>query len=274
MSIRYGKPVSQRTTTGDYYLDVAKGLISDSYAVHKFGLAEEFRISDGLVDIWDGAAIDIGGKIPTYNWIDNGAISLQISSDSSSDVGILISGEGLDDNWGRVFASATLNGQNAVTVLDDVGAPILANRIYRAYNDSAIDLTGNVFVSEAGTALSGGRPVDDTKIHAIIHAHAQQTEMALYTVPDGHQMQLVHGWSKLSKAIAAEVNTLIYRRTQGGVFRVLDTGALQTTGTSIDHRPYTVPLTFGPREDIIYRCITLTNDVAVSAGFHAIVEKL
>lgn len=248
----------------DYYLEASRGTINDVSVVHKFGLAESIDTADGQVDIWDGCAADIGGKITDYNWIDS-PVYLQVSSSDDADAGVTFSVQGLDQDWNLITVEITCGGTSGVTI-----PGVQWRRVFRAYNSGSVDMTGSLFISDNGSALVGGIPTDTTTVRAIVHAHGQQTQMALYTVPAGYDMFITHGWANISKATTAEALVEIYRRAENGVFRIVHTFALQTSGSSGDHRPYQIPLKFSEKEDIIYRATVYTNGVAISAGFHAL----
>jgi len=232
---------------GDYYLEVARGYIPNSFAIHKFGLAE-----------------DIDTKISNYNWIDGGAIALQISSTAPADIGVPIQIQGLDENWDLKSVTVVLNGQSPVTI-DGVW-----NRVFRGYNTGSSEFTGFIYVSDDGEGLTGGVAPPLT-VRAIIHPENQQTQMAIFTVPEDYSLFITHGWASTTRKQAGAVVVQIFRRDFGGVFRVLHTLALNTSGTNSDHRPYQVPLRLNAKSDIIYRVTTISdNNIGVSCGFHAV----
>lgn len=250
------------TTSSPYYLDAVRGLVPGTLAVHKFGVAEDINTSEGFVDIWDGTADDIGGKITDYNWADSAVIG-QISSTVAGDTQT-ISIQGLDTNWDLVVQEVTLNGQTGVALTTPL------RRFFRAYNVGSIEFTGFIYISETGTTLSGGRPTNDTKVFGIVHPENQQTEMALFTVPAGYSLYITQGWCHISKSSTTEAIIKIMRRDFEGVFRSLHTLALQTSGSSGDQRPYPVPLRLNEKTDIIYKAQVFSNSTSVSAGFHGI----
>lgn len=253
----------------EFYLEASRGNIIKTEVVHKFGLAQSIQSAAGDVDVWDGVHGDLVTNINPYNWIDSGPVDLQISSSSALDVGIEVAGEGLDENWDLARGTVALNGQTAVPI------GLQRNRIHRAYNNSGTYLQGIVYVSDLGTALTLGVPDDLTKVRAIIHPGAQQTQMALYTVPRDHELYITHGWANVARAnvSSGQAGIVIYRRTFGGVFRTVHTLAISVTGNSGDHRPYTLPIKFDEKEDLIYRANVTANGMAVSAGFHGMLIK-
>jgi hypothetical protein len=254
----------------NFYLEAARGQIVDTFTIHKFGLATGVDTGDPPVDVWDGLHDDLGFKVGTYNWIDDGPVDLQVSSSSTADTGILLEGQGLDENWDLQTGTVTIQGQTPVPI------GLQRNRVFRAYNKSATPLVGVVYVSDLGSALTAGVPDDKTTIRAIIHPESQQTQMALFTVPRNHELYITHGWASIARglATAAIADCRIYRRSFGGIFRAVHTFSLATTGNSNDHRPYTIPIKFEEKEDIVYRINSVsTNNLGVSAGFHGVIIK-
>lgn len=245
----------------DFYLECARGYIPGAITVHKFGLAEDIDTGDGEVDIWDGSSNNVGGKISPYNWADGAVITHISSTDGGDDHTIAI--QGLDEDWNIISYDVVLNGQSPVVL----SVPL--RRFFRGFNRSATEFSGFLYIHEGGS-LSGGKPDDDTEVYGIIHPENQQTEMALFTVPAGYSLYILHGWAHISKSSTTEAIVRVYRRDFEGVFRVLHTLALQTSGSSGDQRPYKVPLVLEEKSDIIYRANAYSNSTAVSAGFHGI----
>lgn len=254
--------------TGEFYLQAARGRLEGVIPVHKFGLATDIDTADGEVDIWDGVRTGLPSKITPYNWIDT-PTDLQVSSTSVNDVGVELMGEGLDENWNIASGSLTLNGQTPVQVGQ------LRRRIHRGWVSGSQAAEGIIYVSDLGTATVGGVPSDSTKVRLIIHPDSQQTQMALYTVPAGYDLYIVNAWCNIAREIVAtgQAGIRIYRREQGGVFRTVHTLSISVGGSSGDHRPYTVPIRFKEKEDLIYRATASTNDLGVSAGFHGLLIK-
>jgi len=264
VDVRYGRFASD--DIADWYLEASRGRIGGIETIHKFGFATNIDTADGVVDIWDGVNGNLPSKINPYNWID-GPVDIQVSSTSAADVGIEISGEGLDENWLKQSGSATLNGQTPVNV------GFQRNRIHRAYTSGPVAAQGIVYVSELGTPTTGGVPDDLSKVYMIMHPESQQTQMAVYTVPIDSNLYITHGWANLSKASTTEAVVQIFQREQGGVFRNLHTLSLSTAGSSGDHRPYIVPLKIKGGTDLVYRAQVFSNNSAVSAGFHGLLIK-
>lgn len=251
-------------TSSQYYLEVARGNVLDSIAVHKFGAAADIDDGDGDAIVWDGCCEDLAGpKIPEYTFSTTADISLLTSSDITDNADIEI--QGLDASWNLVTQVVTLNGQT------DVALPTPLLRAFRMINRGSSDVAGTVYLRTSPTGATGGIPDTSTSVRAIIKDGDNQTQMAIYTVPAGYNLYITHGWASMTRRLAGSAVIKIKRRDEGGVFRVLHTLALNTAGTSSDHRPYTIPLKLPAKTDIIYTVPAVSNDnIGISAGFHGV----
>jgi len=251
---------------GDYMLEASRGNIPGTSTVHKFGLASSIDTGDGVVDVWDGVDDTLGtGKIPSYTFSTSADITL-ISSTSAADTQV-VSVQGLDANWDLVEQEVTLTGQTAATLTTAL------IRVFRVYNAGSVDFAGNIFICTTGTTFTAGVPQTAANVRAVVKDGDNQTQMAIYTVPRNHTLYITHGWSNLSKPATTEAVVQIFRRPFESVFRVLHTLALQTSGTSSEHRPYMVPLRIPEKTDIVYRAQVYSSASAVSAGFHGILVE-
>lgn len=247
----------------NYYLEAARGNLLDTSVMHKFGNAEDVDTADGLVNIWDGVSSSLAGdKIPTYTYSTVADIDSISSSDDADAVDIEV--QGLDTNWKLVTQTVTLTGRTAATLT----TPLV--RAFRMINRGATDAAGTVYLHTNGAALTLGVPDAGSTVRAIIKDGDNQTQMALYTVSAGYTMFITAGWANLAKKTAAAADIKIRVRESGGVFRVAHTLSLDSAGSSGDHRPYAIPISFPEKTDIEYLTAVSANDVSVSAGFHAL----
>ena len=139
-------------------LSISSGDVMGTASIAKFGKAPDFDISDGYVSVWDGADnINIGQMRYIYS---TAAIIDSLSSTNIADTQP-IEVQGLDANYNIVLQTITLNGQNRV--------PFTTNllRVFRMKNVGTVDTLGFVSCYE-NTAISGGFPIDRTKIKAVI----------------------------------------------------------------------------------------------------------
>jgi hypothetical protein len=90
-------------------LAIAKGDVTGSSFVHKFGNAPDFDTGDGEVTIWDGAEDNTAWEQMVYQYSSIADIDSISSSDNADTQTIEI--EGLDTNFNLVTQTATLTGQ-------------------------------------------------------------------------------------------------------------------------------------------------------------------
>jgi len=246
-------------------LAIAKGDVTGYSSIQKFANAPDFDESDGEVTIWDGAEDGTAWELMSYVY----STTADIDSISSSDAGDTqeITVIGLDTNYNKVTQSVTLNGQTRVALSTSL------IRVYRAYNNSSVDLTGHVIVY-VNTALTAGVPTDKTKIRAIIDPVNQQTEMAVYTVPAGKTGYLVRGYASTAGASkSSEYIIKFLAREFGKVFRLQNINSISDTGNSIIVLDYFVPLKIEEKTDLEVRVSATAvgaTKASISSGFDII----
>jgi len=155
-------------------LEISRGNVPGMTYVHKFGNAPDFDTTDGEVTIWDGAN-DAGINRMTYIYSTTADIDSMSSTSAGDTQNIEI--QGLDANYDLVTQTVALTGQTRKAI-----TPLL--RIFRAKNVGATNLAGRVFIY-VNTAIVTGTPTDTTQIRLKIGIGNNQTEMALYTIPNG-----------------------------------------------------------------------------------------
>lgn len=225
--------------------------------VRKFGINR--AVGTSFEDVWT-----LGGSydFPTE------AISLQASSDDVDDTGVEIWVEGLDADLFPVTASADLNGQGRV----NVGTTEQFFRVFRAYVAGSVEPEGNIYVYESGVGITAGVPdtLSDTK--AYIEADLNQTEMAIYTIPND-KIGIVRstalpggGVTVAGKLIGIEGHLMA--RQFGGVFRAqVPTVNVSGAGGGIQ---WSVPLRYPGGTDLKLIARAATDSAQVAGGFELI----
>jgi hypothetical protein len=242
-------------------LAIAKGLVTGSSLIHKFGETPDFDTSDGIVTIWDGAD-DANINQMTYTY----STSADIDSISSSDAGdsVSVELEGLNASGAIVTQTATLNGRTRVAL----GTPL--QRVYRMKNTGATDLAGHVYCY-VNTAITDGVPDDSTKVRAVIQGSYNQTLMCVYTVPTGYTAYLRDWYCGIGGAKkTAEYTVYLYARPSGGVFQLKHKSAVSEDGTSSFQHKYEEPEKFDAGTDIELRVASATaaiTEANVVGGF-------
>jgi hypothetical protein len=131
-------------------LAIAKGEVTGTEFIHKFGVAPLFNIASGFADIWDGS--DTGGiNQPQYTYSTTNAID-SISSSNNGDTqdieiqGLYDDGSG---NWLEITQTVTATGQTRAAI------PQALIRVFRMINVGSTDIAGNMYCYE-NTALAAG----------------------------------------------------------------------------------------------------------------------
>jgi len=240
-----------RLSQPDFMLCVAMGLVEGCSIVTKF--AENPAIASAVpADIWDYP----DEEIYTFS---TGADIDSISSDDDTDTEeILILG--LDVNYIKVVQIIALTGQTRKAL--DI--PLM--RVWRAYNSNGTLTSGNVYIYE-DTTLSGGAPVDTTKVRAYFAAAEQNTLMGIYTIPAG-KTGFFNGLTiSISKKVAAIAEFTGRVRELGGVFRTISRFSVSSSGSSHVELAPTSHEPFPEKTDFVGRADVSTNDVGVSLTF-------
>ena len=250
-----------RVANAEDGLSIAKGDVSGSSLVHKFGNAPDFDAADGFVTIWDGAD---DADIDQMNYVYSTTAAIDsISSSSGSDT-FDLEIQGLDANYELVVQTITLTGQTRKALDTNL------IRVFRLKNVGTADNVGHVYCYE-NTTLSSGVPVDSTKVRAILQPGNNQTLMAVYTVPAG-KTAYVRSWY-VATAGANKSSNYIMRlevRPFGQVFQLKHLSSISDAGSSSEQHAYVDPPKYTEKSDIEMQ-ISMTASGAtagsVSGGF-------
>ena len=235
----------------NYELQVAKGNISGTVGLYKFGVNPDVNGTEE--DIWS-----VGG---TYSFA-TGASTRIVNSSSSNDVNSSGTGawqvivEGLDENWELASETVNLNGANNVTTSNQY------RRVLRAYV-----LTAGTGGTAAGTISI--RQTAGGTIMAQIPVDANQTLMSIYTVPAGKTLYLTNATlsSGATPGNGQATDHSIFKikiRPFGGVFRTqLQKHTIETINDN-----YNIPLVITQKSDIVMTAKMVgTSNVQVSGIF-------
>ena len=228
-------------------LSIAKGDVTGHSFIHKFGAAPDFDTADGAVTVWDGAADGVAWENMVYDYSATADIDSISSDDQLNDVGITLEIQGLDSNYDLVVQTATLDATDART---RVALSTSLIRVFRVKNTSSTGLTGRVVVYP-NTALTAGVPTDKSKIRAIVHPENNQTEMAVFTIPDGYTCYM-RSWYAAAAGANKSTNYIVRVKARpfGQVFQLKHRSALSDIGTSYIQHTYVEPEVFAAKTDI------------------------
>lgn len=226
--------------------------------INTFGYNSKIDTTTSPEDVWSYGGI--------YTFITS-PIPLFISSSDNTDTQI-ITVSGLDENWLTQTQTVTLSGQTKT--------PIAGTwmRIDRAFNSDSTEFAGRVYIYNDTTPVAGVPSA--SFVRGVIEPDVQQTQMALYTIPNNVNGYIPTIIANIYNAGNADSSALIQMRVrfEGGVFRDIFRLSLNTTGSSTNTYSFLFPIKFPPKTDIIFRVIEVSkNDTAVSINFQIVEDK-
>jgi hypothetical protein len=232
---------------------------------NKFGAAPDFDTGDGEITVWDGAEDGTAWELMNYIYSTTAAIDTISSNNGSDTQDIEI--QGLDGDYNLVIQTATLSGTSKVTL----STPLL--RVFRAKNVGSSNLNGHVFVYE-DVGAPGGVPSNANLIRAVIHPENNQTEMAVFTVPNGFTGYLNQIYTHSAGATrSAEYIFKLKAKPNGQVFQLKHRGVFDDDIDKGHTQNFLLPLSFTEKTDIELTCEILTASVtpATIIGWFSIV---
>jgi hypothetical protein len=267
MNITATKSGNLRVANVEDGLSIAKGDVSGTSFVHKFGAAPDFDTVDGSVTIWDGADDEeINQMRLQYS---TSADIDTVSSTSASDTFVLQL-QGLGSNYELITQRVTLNGTSQVTLTTKL------IRIFRMKNTGSADNVGHIYVYVNGTA-TGGIPDTSADVRAVMQPGKNQTLMAVYTVPSGYTGYMRDWYASIAgPSKSSEYAIELRARQQGGAFQLKHITSIQDGGTSYVQHNYDDPERFTEKVDIEMRAQALVGGVrgaAIAAGFDIVLVQ-
>lgn len=237
----------------DPALEIAKGNVPGHSHVNKFGHNPSMA-SGATEDIWDGSALYVFPATALMT-------SISQTSDQAAMQGGTVVVEGLDASWNAVTQTATLNGSDTTTVVTLSTALI---RCFRMYVTEDVVTDSPIRVHNAG----------ESQDYAVILAANNQTQMAIYTVPNGKTAYMTGVWASLNAGGGAPstMNIRLWERdNDNGYAREID----HTMGLDVDasthwnhmFKPYKK---YTQKKDIFLDGTTAAATADVSAGFDLI----
>jgi hypothetical protein len=242
-------------------LAISKGDVAGTTFIHKFGAAPDFDINTGaFVTIWDASE---DGEVyesaqPTYST--SADIDYVVAEDTGDTQTIEI--QGLDTNWDLVVQTATLAGNTPVELTTYL------IRVFRIKNTGSTDFADHVFCYVSGGTVTGGVPQVPADVRAVVHGDNNQTEMAMYTVPNG-KIGYMRGWyASTAGAKKDSQHTIkLFARPFNQVFQLKHTSNINSEATSYIHHEYVEPEVFSAKTDIEMRADTDQDGSSVAGGF-------
>jgi hypothetical protein len=253
--------ISSATRQGAYEpfeLQVARGQIYEHKNLFRFG--NNADINGSTETIWSH------GGLYAYP---AAAIQMKVSSasaddDASGTGGRTVVVTGLDANYNEISETVELDGQTAVLTTKSFLRVFMA---YVATAGSGGTAAGIIYVG-TGTVTAG---VPAT-VYAEIPVGANQSQMAMWTVPAGYTLYITGGtFSAASNNVAQYVLGQFFFRPFGGVF--LNTADI-TVNSNVFRYDWEIPLPIPEKSDIEARAIALSgSNFFITASFEGIYIK-
>lgn len=232
--------------------------------IHKFGLNIDVD-TDTFETIWTLGDIYIFTETPQ-----NYYISSSSATDVTQEIVVETIGINTEGKYQRETNSVIVDGQNKVIIPTD----FLCIASNRAFNNSNTPLIGDIYIYE-DTTITGGVPDDLSKVRSVISATREQTEQAVYTVPEitenGNLVAFaeLYRWncSAITNKDASGLSDLIVA-PKDKVKRVQSSRGLSNSYESGQDFGENTPLIIQPGSDISVQVYDVSvNNTAVQAGF-------
>jgi hypothetical protein len=241
-------------------LAIAKGDVTGVVSDHKFGNAPDFDTGDGEVTVWDGANDADTPNAMVYTFSATADIDTISSSDGTDTQSVEIIG--LDGDGNLVTQTKTLTGQTKATL----DTPLW--RVFRMKNLGATDFAGYIYCY-VDTAIVNGKPTDQTKIRAVVDDGNNQTEMAVYTVPNGKTCYVRSVYASTAGGSRATNYVIkLKARPFGGVFQLKHRRSINDD-KDLD-KTFEDPQVFAAKTDLVMTADIVASAITggnVSAGF-------
>jgi FlaG/FlaF family flagellin (archaellin) len=260
-----GFPVESITRKGliePFDLQVGRGMIPNHQPVQIFGYSTAVG-STALGPLWEGLTISGG----TYTYPSSAGQVVLVSSSASDTSALSIQIQGLDANFNLLSETIALNGTSNVT---SVNSYFRINGLFTTNGTNVGTITAKIA----------------TVLYAQINPGVGQTQMAIYTVPNGYSFFITYlqanasiGFTSSTYMTYAEYNKLNLNNTPvgsaslglNGYSPFVATGSVTLTGQSpfvqIFEIPYTIPIYHGGGTDMQWQIKASTGSPYVGSVF-------
>ena len=239
----------------DFDLQLSRGEIYNHTCVNKFGRNQDVTAA-ATEEVWDGS---VAYTYPTGADITR----INTTADVAGMRGEVVEIQGLDANWELVVQNATLDASNTTTLVV-LTTPLI--RVFRMKFLSAVVGTSSItLVNDA-----------DNVLYANIEPGFNQTQMAIYTVPDGFSAYMTNYYAhhnpKAGQQFTSNPIQVWSRDNKNGYAPQLKhaVGVAEDGGFQHFFHPY---LAFTERSDVYVTSSPVAADADISAGFDLIVVK-
>lgn len=233
-------------------LAISSGQIDGVSSISKFGRNTAVAL-DTTEEIWDGSA--------AYSFPATALItSMSQTADQAAMRGETINIQGIDASWNLVSQDALLDATDTTTVVT-LTTPLI--RVFRAKVNSSVVGDQDIRIHNAG----------ETQDYAVVTAGNNQTQMAIYTIPNGKTGYVTNYWAHHNPATGQDPTsnaiTLWAADNDNGYAKQIKHVIGLPSGGGFQHTfsPY---LTFTQKTDIYLTASPVGKAADVSAGFDII----
>jgi len=238
-----------------FELQVGRGQITAHQPVEIFGYSTQIG-GTALGPLWEGLT-QSGG---TYAYPSSAGVVVLLSASGATDAGLIVQVNGLDASYNLLSEKVTLNGSGTATT---TGSYFRINGMFVTNGINAGNITGKIA----------------TVLYAQINAGVGQTQMSIYTVPNGYTFYLTYiqanasiGFTSSNYMLFAEYNKFNIANTiqeNGYNYTVNGNTTLlsQSPFVQIFNIPYTVPVAHPSGTDIQYQLKSNTGGPFVGSVF-------
>ena len=248
---------------GDFYLDIAKGIVEDTESFDKYGRNSAIDTATAPEDIWNGSG--------TYTGFPTGvAETMEIFSSDIDDNGTgagarTVTIYNLLDSSGNKMPDVT------VTLTGTTPVSLGAQTYYRGGSRIKVITAGATGANEG--ALTLRHTTTTANIFAVMPALRNQTAIAAYTVPLGYTLYVKHVNFQLSRSAngIGSASMTFRARPFGGVFNTIVAPEITNGSNYSSGDGFFV---FDERTDIKCRCESVSNNgTIITADFSGILIK-
>jgi len=233
--------MTQHGRSEPFDLQVGRGQIPYHQRVELFGYSTAVG-STALGPLWEGLTLSGG----SYTYPSSAGQIVLLSASGASDANLVIQIQGLDSNFNLLSENVTLNGSGTAT---SVNSYLRINGLYVTNGINAGNITAKI----------------STVLYAQINAGIGQTQMSIYSVPNGYTFYLSYvqanasiGFTSSTYMTFAELNkfNISNTSTQNGYTYTNNSNTTllsQSPFVQIFEIPYTTPAGHPGGTDIQYQ---------------------
>lgn len=241
-------------TLKDFMLEVAKGNVTGHSTVNKFGRNAAIA-ANSTEEIWDGSSL--------YTFPSSASIThVRSAVDSAATQGMVLELQGLDTNWDLTVQTATLDGADSTT---EVALGTALRRIFRIKVTDASVGDEDIWAGPTGFATK----------QAVVTAGYNQTQMAIYTVPNGKTAYLTNYYASLNPVTNQDPSTMhiflwAVDNTNGYARQLKHVQGLDPDANNSFKHDFAPYYKFTEKTDVYISGTTVGKIADISAGFDLI----